>query len=410
MQGFVRQSTVAALVAVGIFAGGLAQAADTASAPSRINAQRQLDDFFGMVKLRSQTKNERAFADTLKARLAALGAEVSEDEAYKAFGGNTGNIFAFFKGSVKGAPVMLLNAHIDTVEPSEGIEPKVVDGVIRPAGKTILGGDDKAGVSAVMEALTVMQEKKIPHADLLVVLTVGEESGMLGSKNIDQKMIRKADFGISLDGSSATGEIVLNAPGANIFKIEIEGKAAHAGRAPEKGINAITLASKAIATLRQGRLDEESTANVGTIQCGVSTNVVPERCSLTAEARSLKVDKLEAQTNYMTDTFVQVAQAGGGKATVTVVPVIRAYKLETNALPVVVMSNTIKRMGGVPRYIAPGGGTDANFFNEYGIPTAMVAVGGGANHTTDEYISVAELHKAADMALTLIEEAAKLRK
>lgn len=407
----MKNLTIRLLVAAMLLAGSMASPAlFAAEAKAQINEQRMLNDFLEYTKVRSQSTKERAFADVLKARLTKLGAEVSEDEAHKAFDGNTGNIFAYFKGSIQGAPVMMLNAHIDTVEPSEGVEPKIVDGVIRASGKTILGADDKSGVVAILEALTTLKEKSIPHADILVILTVAEERGMWGAKNINQAMLKKADFGISMDGSSETGGIFYNAPGANIMKITVEGRAAHAGQAPEKGLNAIMLASKAIADLKQGRLDEETTANVGTIQCGVATNVVPAKCELMAEARSRSKEKLERQTAYMKDAFIKAATDNGGKADVTVTPVMSAYLLEKDSLPVVAMSKAVARIGGTPQYKQSGGGTDANFFNAYGVPTAMVAVGGGANHTPEEYISVAELHKAGNLVLTLIQEAAQLKK
>lgn len=410
MNYLLRKSMVLALLALGCAVVVPVEAAEPAHTQTQINRPRLLADFMAMTQIRSQTKNERQLADILKARLVKLGGEVSEDEAYKAFGGNTGNLFAYFKGTVAGAPVMLLNAHMDTVEPSDGIVPQIVDGIIRPTGKTILSADDKSGVTAILEALTTLQEKQIPHADILVVFTVAEESGMLGSKNINQQWLHRADFGISMDGSSETGGIFYNAPGANILKITVQGKAAHAGQAPEKGINAITLVSKAVADLKQGRLDEETTANVGTIQCGVSTNVVPERCELQAEARSRNKNKLDAQTQYMLERFVTVAAANGGKAEVTITPVIQSYLLPMDSLPVVVTSKAVARLGGSPQYKKSGGGTDANFFNAYGVPTAMIAVGGGANHTTNEYIAVDELYKAGDLVLTLIQEAAQLKK
>ena len=232
MKNLICTSMISALFAAGVLTIAPVQAADPAT--SQINENRMLSDFLDIVKIRSQTKNERKIADFLKARLVQLGGEVSEDEAYKAFGGNTGNIFAYFKGNISGAPVMLLNAHIDTVEPSEDVVPHIVDGVIRPTGKTILGADDKSGVISILEALTTIKEKKISHADVLVVFTVAEESGMLGAKNINQSMLHKADFGISMDGSSETGGIFFNAPGANIMKIAVEGKAAHAGQGSRK--------------------------------------------------------------------------------------------------------------------------------------------------------------------------------
>ena len=377
---------------------------------SQINEERMLAEYLDMLRTRSQGKNERAFADSLKERLSELGGEVSEDEAYKAFGGNAGNVFAYFKGNIEGAPVMMLNAHIDTVEPSEGVEPQIVDGVIKPSGKTILGADDKTGVACIIEALRTIEEKDIPHADILVVLTVAEDAGLLGSKNINQELLQQADFGFSLDGSGKSGDIFYTAIGANQLKIVIEGKAAHAGNAPEKGVNAIAIAGKGLAKLVQGRIDEETTSNVGTIKGGVATNIIADRCEMMAEARSRSAVKLAQQTKYIGDTFVQTATENGGKATVTLLPVMEPFNLSMEATPIVLAGQTLTSMGMTPQYRKSGGGSDANFFNAYGVPTAVIAMGNGANHTSDEYMAIEDLYKSGNLVINLIKAAGELRK
>jgi tripeptide aminopeptidase len=375
-----------------------------------INEKRVLNEFLEMVQIRSQGKNERQLADILKDRLKEMGAEVSEDNAYTAFGGNTGNIFAFFKGTVHGSPVLMLNSHIDTVEPSAGVVPQIVDGVIKPSGKTILGADDKAGVASILEAMRTVREKNIPYGDILVLFTVAEDVGLLGSKAIDKNRLQKADFGFSLDSAGRPGDIYTSAPGSNRISIVIHGKASHAGVAPEKGINAIVIAGKALAGMQQGRIDAETTSNVGMIQGGTAINIVPDRVEVQAGVRSRDQAKLDYQTKYMTDTFMNTAIANGGRCDVNVASLFAAFKLDASSTPVQVAEKAMSRLGLPFAISATGGGSDANYFNAYGVPVAILAVGYDSNHTSDEHITVDDLYKSANLAVALIQVVSEMKK
>lgn len=374
-----------------------------------INKERVLAEFFELVKIKCSTREEREVADILKARLAKLNADVYEDNTGDKIDGNCGNIFAYLKGTVTGAPVLLLSAHMDCVEPCAGIEPQLKDGVITAAGNTVLGADDKSGITGILEALRVIKEKNIPHGDIQIVFTIAEEGGLNGSKNLDKSLL-KADWGYVMDSGGAPGTIITIAPGQDNIAVVVHGKKAHAGVAPEEGINAIVLAGKALAVMKQGRLDEETTANVGIIKGGIATNIVPDKVELICEARSRDLNKLAAQTKHMKETFEQIAAANGGQAEVTVSRAYNPYVV-TEDMPVVRLAvKAAESIGLKPVLEGTGGGSDANFFNSYGVTTAVLGTGMSKVHTTDESIKEEHLYQTASLVVALITEAAGMKK
>jgi tripeptide aminopeptidase len=376
-----------------------------------VNKERVLNEFFELVRITCRTKAEREVADVLKQKIASYGWEinVSEDDVGQKIGGNCGNIYFFLKGNVAGAPSLLLSAHLDCVEPSAGVEPVLKDGIITSAGNTILGGDDKAGVVAIMEALRVIHEQNLPHGDIQAVFTVAEEGGVNGSKNMDPSWL-KADFGFALDSSGVPGKIITEAPGQNKIDVIVHGKTAHAGLAPEEGVNAIVVAGKALAELKQGRIDNETTANVGLIKGGGATNIVPDKVEIFCEARSRDMEKLDAQTKSMVATFEQVAAANGAKAEISVKKAYGPFVLAADSLPVKTAVKAAEAIGLTPSTEATGGGSDANFFNTYGVPTAVLAVGMSKVHTTDEYIKEVHLYQTAEWMVAIIQAAAEMKK
>jgi tripeptide aminopeptidase len=374
-----------------------------------INQQRMLEEFFEFVRIKASTRAERDVAEVLKKKLAELQAEITEDAAGEKIGGNCGNILAYIKGNVETAPVVMLSAHLDCVEPCENIEPQLKDGVITSVGNTILGADDKAGVVAILEAVRIAKEQNIPHGDVQMVFTVAEEGGLNGSKNLEPTLLR-ADFGYALDAGGPPGEIITMAPGQNSIQVVVHGKTAHAGVAPEEGVNAIVVAAKALAVLRQGRIDEETTANVGIIQGGVATNIVPDKVEIKCEARSRNMEKLERQTQHMVETFEQLAAANGGKAEVTVKKAYDPFVL-TAEVPAVKLAKEAAEAIGLPsKFTSTGGGSDANFFNRYGVPCAVLGIGMSKVHTTDEYIKETDLYNSAEWVLSILRHAADMQK
>lgn len=374
-----------------------------------IDKERVLAEFFELVKIRCSSRDEREVADLLKKRLADLGMEVTEDNVGVKIGGNTGNVLAYKQGSVVEAPTLMLSAHMDCVEPCAGVVPELKEGVITSAGDTILGADDKAGVVAILEALRIISEQSIPHGPIQVVFTVAEEGGLNGAKCIDPALL-KANFGYCLDSSGSAGEIISMAPGQNSITVVVHGKKAHAGVAPEEGINAIVIAGKALAEINCGRIDFETTSNVGIIKGGIATNIVPDRVELQCEARSRNMDKLEVQTKQMKETFEKVSAANGGRAEVVVDKAYDPYVLQEDSLVVKVAVNATGSIGLIPEVKATGGGSDANFFNNYGVPTAVLGVGMNKVHTTDEYIKEIDLYNSAELVVALIKKAATMKK
>ena len=374
-----------------------------------IDRKRMLDEFYELVQITCSTRAERQAGDIVKKKLTDLHMEVSEDDTGSKIGGNCGNILAFMPGNTAGAPRLLFTAHLDCVEPCSGIQPVLKDGVITSAGDTILGADDKSGVVAILEALRTVQAQNLPHGDIQAVFTVAEEGGLNGSKNINPALLR-ADFGYALDSSGSPGEIINMAPGQNKLEITVNGKKAHAGVAPEEGINAIVLAGKALAAVKDGRIDPETTANIGVIRGGSATNIVPDKVEIQAEARSRSPEKLAAQTEHMRTVFEETVKAAGGSAEVKVSKEYDAYVLPETAPVVTLASQAAASIGLKPVIKATGGGSDANYFNSYGIPTVVLGTGMSKVHTTDEFIKEEDLYNSGEFTLAIIKTAGQIKK
>lgn len=374
-----------------------------------INRKRMLDEFYELIQIKCSTRAERQVADVVKQKLADLHMEVSEDDTGSKIGGNCGNVFAYLPGTVDQAPAVLFTAHLDCVEPCGGITPVLKDGIITSAGDTILGADDKSGVVAILEALRQVKEQNIPHGNIQVVFTVAEEGGLNGSKNMNPASL-KADFGYALDSSGSPGEIVNMAPGQNKIDITVYGKKAHAGVAPEEGVNAIVLAGKALAQVKDGRIDPETTANIGSIKGGTATNIVPDVVEIKAEARSRNKEKLAAQTEHMRQVFEETIKAAGGRAEVKISKEYDAYVLPETAPVVNLARQAAETIGLKPVIKATGGGSDANYFNSYGVPTAVLGTGMSKVHTTDEFIKEEDLYNIGEFALAIIQAAGQAKK
>ena len=374
-----------------------------------IDKKRVLDEFFTLVSIRCSTLDERAMGDLLTAHLRDLGAaEIHEDDAGKKLGGNTGNIVANFKGTVTGVPTVMLTAHMDCVEPCAGIKPGLRDGVIRSDGTTILGADDKAGVVAILETLRCLKEHDVPHGDLQIVFTVAEEGGVNGSRCLDTSLLH-ADLGYTLDTHGHAGVAAFKAPGKNQLEVRICGKAAHAGIDPDAGRNAITAAGKGLTAVPQGRIDEETTCNVGKIVGGTATNVVAEFCTLNFETRSRDKTKLDALTQRMVDTVHTALDGTGCTAEIDIKKDYDPYELPADALPIQYLRRAAEKLGFPVVLEEEGGGSDANHFNAYGVPTTVLGVGMTDCHTKEESILEQDLYDAAELTLAIVQEVAEKR-
>ncbi|WP_284140332.1 MULTISPECIES: M20/M25/M40 family metallo-hydrolase [unclassified Virgibacillus] len=371
----------------------------------KINEERLVQEFFELVQIDSETKHEAEIASVLKKKFSDLGVEVFEDDAKKLTGHGAGNLICTLKGNKLNADPIYFTSHMDTVVPGKGIKPSIKDGYIVSDGTTILGADDKAGLAAIFEAIRMIQENDVPHGDIQFIITVGEESGLVGAKVLDKKHIH-AKFGYAIDSNGEVGDIIVAAPTQAKILAVIKGKTAHAGVAPEKGISAITLAAKAISKMPLGRIDEETTANIGRFEGGKQTNIVCDYVEILAEARSLVAEKMEAQVAKMKQAFEETANEYGGEAQVEVKVMYPGFKQQAGDEVVEVARDAAKKIGRTSSLLKSGGGSDANIIAGFGIPTVNLAVGYEEIHTTNERIAVHELVKISELIAAIIEEVA----
>jgi tripeptide aminopeptidase len=374
-----------------------------------VQKERLIGEFLELVQVDSETKHERAICDVLIEKFSGLGLEVAEDDTTEATGHGAGNLVADLRAApgMEHVPVIYFTSHMDTVTPGKGIKPQVDDdGYIRSDGTTILGSDDKAGIAAMFEAIRVLKENNVQHGRIQFVITVGEESGLVGAKAFDRELLQ-AEYGYALDSNGKVGEIAVAGPSQAKIDVNLKGKSAHAGVNPEDGISAIQVAAKAIAKMPHGRIDHETTANIGSFQGGGPTNVVCDQVVIKAEARSLVEEKLERQLQLMREAFESTAEQFGAKADFNSEIVYPGFKFNENADVVGIVVKALEKMGRTPKLFHSGGGSDANIFNGMGIPTVNLAIGYENIHTTKEQMPVSELLATAELVVRIVEEAAR---
>jgi tripeptide aminopeptidase len=370
-----------------------------------LNEKRLLEEFLELVKIDSETKYEREIADVLIRKFKALGLQVEEDDSTSRTGHGAGNLIITWEGTAEADPIYF-TSHMDTVVPGIGVSPEVRDGYVYSDGTTVLGADDKAGIAAMIEAVRSIQEDETEHGKVQFVITVGEESGLAGARELDVKLVEAA-YGYALDSDGSVGEIVTAAPNQSKIYATVHGKKAHAGVAPEKGVSAITAASKAIARMPLGRIDGETTANIGRIEGGSQTNVVCDKVEVTAEARSLVKEKMNKQTEKMKSAFMEAALETGASAEVEIQVVYPGFKQSEDDEVVDAAKRALGNIGLEPRLKQSGGGSDANIIAGHGIPTVNLAVGYEDIHTTDERMPVSELIKLSELVKEIIKEVKK---
>lgn len=371
-----------------------------------INQDRLINEFFELVKIDSETKKEADIAKVLKEKFTSLGVDVHEDDTMEETGHGAGNLICTLQGNNDDVDPIYFTSHMDTVVPGQGIEPSIQDGYIVSDGTTILGADDKAGLASIFESIRTIQDKGVEHGDIQFVITVGEESGLVGAKALDRSLIH-AKYGYAIDSNGDVGDIVVAAPTQAKVFATVKGKTAHAGLAPEKGISAITLAAKAIAKMPLGRIDDETTANIGRFEGGKQTNIVVDHVEILAEARSLVPEKMEAQVAKMKAAFESAAEEHGGSADVEVKVMYPGFNQQAGDEVVEVARNAAKTIGRDSKLQKSGGGSDANIIAGFGIPTVNLAVGYEEIHTTNERIPVTELVKVTELVTAIIQETAK---
>ena len=375
-------------------------------AASTEERERLLAEFIRFCEIESPSGRERGVADALIEELRRLGLEVDEDETAGRTGSDAGNLLARVPGP-EGAPTVLLCAHMDTV-PLEGpVEVVSQDGLLTNRHDAILGADNKAAIVTILGALRRLMREGAPPAGLELLFTTGEEQALKGAKAFDMSRLT-ADYGYVFDHASPIGEIVLASPTYYSVEARFRGQAAHAGIRPEAGHNAIAAAARAVASMRTGRLDEETTANVGRIEGGTAANVVAERCFVELETRSLDAEKAGNVVTEMVDALGEAASDLACDVETSVERLFRGYRLPRTAPPVEVATAAFADNEIEPVYITTGGGSDANVFIPAGLTVVNLANGTERNHQPDESVTVEALETMLEVTVSLVRQAARI--
>ncbi len=349
-----------------------------------IQRDRLVNTFLELVQIDSPSGKEAAVAAHLIGLLTALGGEAGLD--------SHGNVIGHFEGT--GAPV-LLSAHMDTVQPGEGIKPIVEGDLIRTDGTTVLGGDPKAGVSAILEGLRSVLEAGAAHRAVEVAFSRGEEIGLVGARHMDYERISAREAFV-FDGEGSVANITSEAPSQLTLDLHVAGRAAHAGVEPEKGISAIAIVAEFVRDYPQGRHDDETTGNIGLITGGSARNAVPEECRLSAELRSRDPQKLKA-LRARVEASVSALQQRHPEAAITleIEDEYGGSQLKEGDPLVALAGKALRQIGLEPRLLASGGGTDGNIFATKGIAAVVVGLGGEHFHTKQETLSIPHMLDAA---------------
>jgi tripeptide aminopeptidase len=365
--------------------------------------QRLLDRFVRLCEIPSPTGSERKVADAVAAELRELGAEVSEDSSASPARAGAGNLLARVGGTGEGW--VMLCAHLDTVPHEGSVEVALSDGVYRSRGDTILGADDKAAVTVLVE-LAARHTANPPPTGLELLFTVAEEDGLRGAKAFDLASLR-SPYGFVLDHASPIGELIVAAPTYERLVAEFTGQEAHAGIQPEAGRSAIAAAAAAIAGMGRGRLDDETTANVGTIAGGTASNVVPGHCRVEGEARSLDESRAAQTIGAMMDACTWAAGEHDCDLGIEVFEMFHGYRMPRDSTAVAVARAALERSGHEPREVSTGGGSDANAFMAAGFEAVLLANGTEANHTPEESVAAQRIVEMLEVTEAIVAEAGR---
>lgn len=359
-----------------------------------------LKTFLEYVQIASESRSEKAFAERVANDLRKLGLRVETDNAAEKAHANTGNVYAFLEGDPSFEP-LLFSAHLDTVPPGKDIYPIVENGVVHSAGDTVLGSDDKSGIAAIVEAIRLIVEQRIPHRPIEVAFTISEEVGLLGAKYLNYSRFQSRQA-IVFDNEGNVGTIVNQAPGHMEIEATITGKAAHAGVAPEDGISAIVVAADAVTHMQLLRIDQETTANIGTFHAEGPNNIVPKTVRLAAEVRSLDPQKLQRQCHQIIESLQNACRKYQADLQYTTETSYDSYRIPEDDPLILLLRDCCADLG-FPVSVCPtGGGSDANIFNANGIRSVVIGTGMEKIHGVSEYITVENLENTAKLALELM--------
>lgn len=361
-----------------------------------INQQRLIKSFLELIKINSPSFSEREIGSVLAEKLEDAGCRVEFQKYERSF-----NLIAFKKGTDPDRPPLLLSGHMDTIEPTEGITFSIDNEMIRSTGNTVLGADDKSALAQILEALTVINDKNLPHGDLEIVFTSAEETGLFGAKNLDFSRLR-SKHALILDSSGSVGNIVIAAPTHYTYEMRITGRSAHAGIEPEKGLSAIKVAAKIITEVPDGRINPDTTANIGIIKGGTATNVVPKEVLVNGELRSHNTIDLEETRKAIFETAKAIAKLNGARLEISGQEEYRTFTIDDDEPFLKFLDGVYKSCGLKPVYTRTGGGSDANIFNERGIKAINLSSGMQKVHSTEEHIYVKDLFNGSLVVLSAI--------
>lgn len=363
--------------------------------------------FTSLARIPSPSGLEREVADFVVSALRDMGLQPEEDTAAAATGGQTGNLYCVVPGTQEGGPHIVLSAHMDTVIPTDAIDPVLDEGVFHNARPTILGADDKSALAALLHATDILRSSGVAYPTYELLFTVGEETALTGIKQFDPARLRSG-VGAVFDSSGPVGGVVIAAPTQTTVRAWFQGRAAHAGVEPEKGCNAILAAATAVSRMKLGRLDEDTTANVGLIQGGTARNIVAEQCFIECECRSHDEGKLAGAVASMLDAVQYGATQVGADVRVESGPEYRCYRLSERAAVVRLAVRALRDVGVKPEVKVAGGGADSNILNAWGIPTVNLSTGMMDMHTPQERITLSDLILLTKVILALIARSAEI--
>lgn len=361
-----------------------------------INRERLVKTFIELAEISSPSWKEKDVMKYIIRRFNRLGGECSMHRCGESF-----NLLVRLNGKEKKSPI-LLSGHMDTVIPCDRVRTVVTDTKISSDGTTVLGGDDKAAIAIFIEAFEYLRENKIPHGPVEILLTCAEEQGLKGIKGFDLSILN-AKYGFVFDSSGAIGRIVVKAPYHSNMTIKIRGKASHAGMAPEKGISAIKALSEIITLLPSGRIDEETTINVGIISGGRATNIVAEDAECELEVRSIDKKKMLSVEKQVRNTVKSVCVKHKARASIERTLEYSGFSISPDDPISLITAGAMKRIGLKPQFVAMGGGSDTNIINDSKVKAINLACGMQKIHSTEEFILIKDLVAGTKLALSIIE-------
>jgi len=373
-----------------------------------VNRERLARVFTELCEIESPSRREMAVSQYIQQKFRELGASsVVIDSSGDITGSDTGNVIIRFDSSGHSSEPLFFACHMDTVGPTEGIEVVRNGNIFTSRGDTILGADDKSGIAALVELISLLKENNRAHCAMELIFSTCEEIGLLGAKALDPGIVR-SPYGYALD-STKTDKIITGAPAANRLKITVQGKAAHSGSSPESGINALAIAAEVITKIKLGRIDDVSTANFGLIEGGSATNIVPEKITLEGEVRSHSADKLKKYTDEIVETFNSVVAnwpSGMSDSRPSVAIEVNEdfplMSLDENEPVLARIRAAADKLGREPVFDIAGGGSDANIFCGYGLKTAILPTGMAKVHTTEEQVDLNDMVELTELLVAMV--------